>query len=351
MNKPFSDILFRWRKRLLSSFGPTRVLPSTKRRPAVRVADCPVRLVLSALANYMDADGSNAFPSQETLARDSGFTVRTVKAALQRAEKGGWIERARVPIRHREYMRYRYTYVPRFPIIDEGESGSRERSSPESGSREAEVALSEPDGGPDERSSHDVGNDATNDPVTAPVRKNYLLNEMSGRPAASAGARSNGEAAGLPEASAVAPAGSTGGPTSTEISKAARAAPVAAAVAPTADVATEPRRSLLAAPGDANGIPVSQDAAELRDKAKVLRRRAEDAMVGFVNNPGRAKSFLGKMKSFYGEDLLTVAISEYLKKAPMIAGKQIDPKDFIFWRVRELAGRPVMLEGAPIRIP
>ncbi len=65
---------FKWERALRQSGLP----PST-------------RLVLLALASYMDTDGTRAFPSQLTLARDTGLSDRTVRGHLARAIAEGWL--------------------------------------------------------------------------------------------------------------------------------------------------------------------------------------------------------------------------------------------------------------------
>jgi len=92
------------------------------------------------------------------------------------------------------------------------------------------------------------------------------------------------------------------------------------------------------------------DLGEQRDE---LLCRAEKLLVQHGHSAAKAKAFLGQMKrpDKFGEGFLLVALSEYLERSPAVDGKPIDPKEWIFWKVRELIGRPVMLEGAPIRIP
>jgi hypothetical protein len=55
------------------------------------------KLTLLALSNYADQDG-RCWPSQVTLTRDTGLSERTIWAAMQRLEAGGFISRER---RHR----------------------------------------------------------------------------------------------------------------------------------------------------------------------------------------------------------------------------------------------------------
>ena len=53
------------------------------------------RFVLLAVATYMDGAGRGAFPSQETLALDTGLTARTVRKHLAIAERAGWLLKVR----------------------------------------------------------------------------------------------------------------------------------------------------------------------------------------------------------------------------------------------------------------
>lgn len=72
----------RWRNAVLSKDGPRD--PST-------------RLMLMTLSMHMDPDGTNAWPSQKTLATRTGLTRRTVQRHLRLAEHDGWIARGRGP--------------------------------------------------------------------------------------------------------------------------------------------------------------------------------------------------------------------------------------------------------------
>jgi hypothetical protein len=69
--------LYDWRNAVASPVGPQT--PST-------------RLVLLTLSLHMNPQGV-AWPSQKTLARRSGLSLRTVKAALDEAERYPWIVR------------------------------------------------------------------------------------------------------------------------------------------------------------------------------------------------------------------------------------------------------------------
>jgi hypothetical protein len=51
--------------------------------------------VLSVLAAYADPDGTNAFPSHQTIAHICGFGVRTSERAIEELGKLGWIDTER----------------------------------------------------------------------------------------------------------------------------------------------------------------------------------------------------------------------------------------------------------------
>lgn len=55
-------------------------------------AEKSARLVLFALANHADRDGTKAFPSVETLCREARLSRRSVQNALRSLEAGGHIE-------------------------------------------------------------------------------------------------------------------------------------------------------------------------------------------------------------------------------------------------------------------
>jgi hypothetical protein len=76
------------------------------------------RLVLWTLSKHMGMDGVGAFPNQETIARESGIGLRTVKEHLEYAVEAGWIERT--PKRKGSKRSYRFgtEYLPRFPCTD-----------------------------------------------------------------------------------------------------------------------------------------------------------------------------------------------------------------------------------------
>lgn len=51
------------------------------------------RLVLLSLANHAHADGTNSWPSQETIAREANLTMRQVRRCLRELETAGAITR------------------------------------------------------------------------------------------------------------------------------------------------------------------------------------------------------------------------------------------------------------------
>lgn len=64
--------------------------------------------------------------------------------------------------------------------------------------------------------------------------------------------------------------------------------------------------------------------------------------------------FFGQMRRIAGgsDGHLLVAIAEYLDRRPMNGdGKPFDAKEWIYLRVRELIGRPVVMDGRPLRLP
>ena len=67
-----------WRRILGSPYCPLR--PTTK-------------WVLTVLSRYGDKYGHNIYPSQRELAYRAGVSAKTVNAALQKAEKEGWVVR------------------------------------------------------------------------------------------------------------------------------------------------------------------------------------------------------------------------------------------------------------------
>lgn len=71
----------RWRDAILSELGPANPI---------------ARVVLLAVAQHMKADGTGAWPSQQTLAARAGVGERSARRHLDIAARLGWIERERV---------------------------------------------------------------------------------------------------------------------------------------------------------------------------------------------------------------------------------------------------------------
>jgi hypothetical protein len=69
----------RWHALFASEEGPPH--PST-------------RLVLFCLYTYMNARTNEAFPSQATIARQTGLTERSVRTHLKKAAAGGWLQQS-----------------------------------------------------------------------------------------------------------------------------------------------------------------------------------------------------------------------------------------------------------------
>lgn len=58
-----------------------------------QVSDPHAKLVLIALADHAGDDGTNAWPSQKTMAEYAGASDRTVRRKLEELEEDGWIRR------------------------------------------------------------------------------------------------------------------------------------------------------------------------------------------------------------------------------------------------------------------
>jgi Helix-turn-helix domain len=56
-----------------------------------------VRLALLVISTHMTANGTGAFPSQRTIAKEMGISDRWVKVLLGRAESQGWVSRRLYP--------------------------------------------------------------------------------------------------------------------------------------------------------------------------------------------------------------------------------------------------------------
>lgn len=85
---------------------------------AARQVHASARHILSVLWTYTDMKGG-CWPSQETLARQSGYSVRTVRTALQRLERAGVLLREVPKLCDRRARRqttvYRITLRPEAP--------------------------------------------------------------------------------------------------------------------------------------------------------------------------------------------------------------------------------------------
>ena len=86
---------------------------------AAKKVHASARSILSVLWTYTDAQGG-CWPSQETLARQSGYSVRTVRTALQRLERAGMLLREVPVLRDRRARRqttvYRITLRPEVQV-------------------------------------------------------------------------------------------------------------------------------------------------------------------------------------------------------------------------------------------
>lgn len=71
------ETIWDWQKAVLSENGP---------------ANPNVRLVLLAIARYMDRDYFHCYPSQRKLAGDTSLTLKTVNKCVKYAAQEGWID-------------------------------------------------------------------------------------------------------------------------------------------------------------------------------------------------------------------------------------------------------------------
>lgn len=98
--QPKLSHLFSWRGLVFSGDGPS--------------STC--RLVMAALSLHMSAKGDSCFPSQDTLALETGLSSRAVRKALKEAEAKGWVVRKKIPLldKGRGWNRTEYTAsIPR----------------------------------------------------------------------------------------------------------------------------------------------------------------------------------------------------------------------------------------------
>lgn len=92
---------WQWRELVASEHGP---------------ADPGTRLVLFVLALHMSQLGDSCFPSQQTVAVRSGFSLRSVVTHLARAEDDGWIKRYTKP-RKGGHAYFSHEYVATIPDV------------------------------------------------------------------------------------------------------------------------------------------------------------------------------------------------------------------------------------------
>ncbi len=86
-------IMFEWRDAFMSEHGPK---------------DPIMRLVLLVLATFMHCDGTHCWPSQVTIAKRSGLSVRSVERKLAIAKKNGWIKASTAGYTGQGYKHYQY---------------------------------------------------------------------------------------------------------------------------------------------------------------------------------------------------------------------------------------------------
>ena len=98
------------------------------------------RFVLLALATYMDGGGRGAFPSQETLATDTGLTSRTVRKHLGIGERVGWIVKVRQGRHVGRGASYSNMYDAAIPAVD---TSSQEEDSSTAGGSDCSQEESE----------------------------------------------------------------------------------------------------------------------------------------------------------------------------------------------------------------
>ncbi|MCG7985662.1 MAG: helix-turn-helix domain-containing protein [Candidatus Thiodiazotropha lotti] len=103
----FSKSTFKsgWTRHIMSKNGPTK--PNT-------------RFVLLALAQFMDSDGSNCFPSVRTLSTTTGMSKTTIQKQIHIAESEGWINISTASGSGQGWKRH--IYHPTYPqgVLDTG---------------------------------------------------------------------------------------------------------------------------------------------------------------------------------------------------------------------------------------
>ena len=76
------------------------------------------RHVLLTLATYMNSHGDNCFPSHQTIAKNTGLTVRSVITHIQVAVDAGFLVKEKRNLPGRVWDANEY--YPSFPIVGEG---------------------------------------------------------------------------------------------------------------------------------------------------------------------------------------------------------------------------------------
>jgi hypothetical protein len=92
--KPGPPLLLRWRVAFSDE-------------PKARL-DANTKHVLWAISRYFDKHGCGAFPSQKTLAAKCSLSVPTVRSALRKALKAGWLKRTVRESQHGGFTGYAY---------------------------------------------------------------------------------------------------------------------------------------------------------------------------------------------------------------------------------------------------
>ncbi len=149
--EPQLAALFTWRSAVASKHGP----------------HSSVRLVLLTLGLHMNEKGGSCFPSQATLAEETGLTIKTVRDRLQEAEEQGWIIRGEKGASGQGWKRHEYRAVIPVHVLSrfEGGEGITPRSdTPEGG--EAFTPRSPEEGGEGFTPRSDEGGEGITSPST-----------------------------------------------------------------------------------------------------------------------------------------------------------------------------------------
>jgi DNA-binding Lrp family transcriptional regulator len=135
--------LFTWRSSVASEHGPHPTL----------------RHILLTLSLHMNERGGSCFPSQKTLATETGLSERAVRDRLKEAEKQGWLIRQHRDVSGQGWRRYEYrTQTP--PSVVEALRGGEAYSAPsqEGGEGGSGIQEERPEGGSspiEERAEYD----------------------------------------------------------------------------------------------------------------------------------------------------------------------------------------------------